>query len=60
MEFKDSNTKKEARQARYAEFIGLLRLPFYSKSQSRRLSRLITLRKRDNRIAFNEEKHNEK
>ena len=53
--FKDNNVTKEARSARYAEYCGLNHLPFMSKEQSRRLTRLKTLRVRDNRIAFGED-----
>ena len=54
--FKDSDMSREARESRYNEYVGLRSLPFFgSRSQSKRFTRLETLRIRDNRYAFDQD-----
>lgn len=47
---------KEARNARYNEFIGLKSLPFWNEEQEKRYCELFQQRKIDNDYAFNEDK----
>ena len=56
-QYQDSDMCKEARKERYQEFCGLAHLPFMVDEQLTRLRELEKLRIRDNRYAFNNDKH---
>lgn len=50
--YKDSDKTKEARKARYMEYLALHNIPFMSKKQVKRFNRLNRLRVLDNRLAY--------